>query len=95
MIYDDAQKAALEVHDREKIQAKKLPIITTVGVEDPTTEPVCICLVTLVGVLICLLDTESAHYRHSDVGSTELGGSGCRDEDDRTRCPRPNHPQHA
>jgi hypothetical protein len=34
------QKAALEVHDREeKIQANKLPSITTVGVEDPTTEP--------------------------------------------------------
>jgi hypothetical protein len=53
MDYDDAQKAALEVHDREeKIQANKLPSITTVGVEDPTTEPVCICLIILVGVLI-------------------------------------------
>jgi len=48
VVYDDAQKAALEVHDREeKIQAKKLPSITTVGVEDPTTEPVCIALSSL------------------------------------------------
>jgi hypothetical protein len=53
MDYDDAQKAALEVHDREeKIQANKLPIITTVGVEEPTTEPVCICFIILVGVLM-------------------------------------------
>jgi len=52
MDYDDAQKAALEVHDREeKIQANKLPIITTVGVEEPTTEPVCIRFIILVGVL--------------------------------------------
>jgi hypothetical protein len=34
------QKAALEVHDiEEKAQVKKLPIITTVGVEESTTEP--------------------------------------------------------
>jgi hypothetical protein len=53
MDYDAAQKAALEVHDREeKMQAKKLPIITTVGVEEPTTEPVCICFIILIGVLI-------------------------------------------
>ena len=40
--YDDTQKAALEVHDlEEKAQVKKLPIITTVGVEEPTTDPVC------------------------------------------------------
>jgi len=34
------QKATLEVHDREEnIQVNKVPIITTVGVEQPTTEP--------------------------------------------------------
>ncbi len=45
MDYDDTQKAALEVHDREeKVQANKVPIITTVGAEEPITEPVCILL---------------------------------------------------
>ena len=52
MDYDVAQKAALEVHDKEKIKANKLPIITTVGVDEPTTEPVCICFIILGGVLI-------------------------------------------
>lgn len=63
MDYNDAQKAALEVHDREeKTQANKLPIITTIGVEEPATEPVCVCFIILLGVLIYgLLDTESAN----------------------------------
>ena len=53
MDYDDTQKAALEVHDREeKMRANKLPIMTTVGVEEPTTEPVCVCFIILAGVLI-------------------------------------------
>ena len=54
MDYDDTQKAALEVHDiEEKAQVKKLPIITTVGVEEPTTEPVCFFASSpFVGVLI-------------------------------------------
>lgn len=53
MGYNDAQKAALEVHDREeKMKAIKLPIITTVGVEEPTAEPVCICFIIIAGVLI-------------------------------------------
>ena len=43
---DDAQKAALEVHDaEEKARASKPPIITTVEVEGPTSEPVCILFV--------------------------------------------------
>jgi hypothetical protein len=55
MVYDDAQKAALEVHGKEeKMQANKLPIITTVGVEESTTESVCICFIILVEVLIWL-----------------------------------------
>jgi diaphanous 1 len=42
---DDAQKAALDVHDaEEKAQASKPPIITTVEIEGLTSEPVCICL---------------------------------------------------
>ena len=53
MSYNDVQKAALEVHDREeKMKANKSPIITTVGVEEPTAEPVCICFVIIAGVLI-------------------------------------------
>jgi hypothetical protein len=43
--YDDTQKAALEVHDvEERVQVNKLPIVTAVGVEEPTTESVCILL---------------------------------------------------
>ena len=39
--YDDTQKAALEVHDvEENVQVDKLPIISTVVVEEPTTESV-------------------------------------------------------